>query len=419
MVSWKEGIDWFNWNINDPETIPVKSGHFFVSAYFGSDDSGDGSPNAPWRTINHARANSTEADTIVIKTGIYDEDLPTEALNRNIIGEGLVHIRGTNSELNWWYPGDSRLIKNVQFSRQHMVNQNSNDPLFEHCTFFDLRFNSNRSCSVRNSVFLNCYISHASNSINTSLKLENSIFKNCGLNYPSESSKGIIEACYLDASCILDYNHNQIEGSGVSQNNILGIYNKNGVYVNSDGLDGNISAPPLFNNEAGGGFSLKQNSPHKKLEIGFLGFGQAHYYQLGEQNWLQSIIDSSNNLSFNGNTGEIQVSTDTTVETPEFMESILRYAPILKMSGFPFVNEASVIGSRDILDLVYEMDWVRPDGMYSGIWKRFRFGEIPTLDHEGKSNGEEGFIWTTAEKIPLIRRKYRFTFLAGGLGTPN
>ncbi|REE01101.1 hypothetical protein [Marinoscillum furvescens] len=419
MPNWKEGIDW----ATDPTGATAKANHYFVAPW-GDDGTGTGTAANPWQTIATAIASTSSTATIVIYTGVYQET-GLSAGTRNIIGDGSVMLLGAGSGIGLTIGGSNNYVKNIIFKNYDTglrITNSANSTYAEDCVFVNAgllnqytftggAFGYIRGCILINSVY----------TAGQATARRDTTFDSIIINSPI-SGNGTHRGCYIDENSHLTMT---VAGDPATNSNIRGSITIDGTSytdlaaanaANPTYFSGCVDLDPKFNNAEGGDFSLAADSPHIGAgnagnNIGGTTFGQSYFY--GSE-WLDAIIDSDANLTYNVSTGEIEVAADTVVETGEFQESNLRYLPRLDLCGFPSLDNDAIIALAGQDRLIYECAWSGLDGIY-GPWKRFRFGEIPSVDTLGNYNGEEDYRWGETEKIIMYKRKYRFTFRANGL----
>lgn len=418
MANWKEGIDW----ITDPTGATALANHSFIAPW-GDDATGDGSHTNPWQTLEKGAADG--ASTLILYTGVYTLS-GNNTYNHTYRGDGLVIVEGNGYDFSHTAAGWQKVVlrngnlysnnnrNNYGIVGIDLLLDDTASPQFTSCIFINSTFALNGSlCAIGHSIFINCDLTLSSGFGEGFEGSGNNLYTNGGFH-----------SVYFDTDCTIN-----IAGSPkISNSNLRATVTGAGSFAETGTI---LNTDPLYNNPEGGDFSSQAGSPHvgsgsgsttkcndfieelggSKTNIGATTFGQSYFYG---SDWLDSIIGSSANLSYNVSTGEIEVSSDVVVESGEFQEANLRYLPKLNLCGFPDVSNDPLIALAGEDRLIYECAWAGLDGVY-GDWEKFRFGEVPTIDTLGNYNGETDYRWGELEKIIMFKRKYRFTFRSSGL----
>ena len=408
MANWKYGVSFDGDGNMQPE-----ANHIFVSAIFGSDVSGNGSPSNPYASVQHAENQTASINTLVVGTGAYNivNWTPKHGTIR-IQGDGYVLFYGGIGQTFFPYGNIHGRLTNLVFKDYDDLWINyyhSTD--WNKVTLINCRNSAGSTGSDINDLI--CINSYFENRDDRPVTLNRGVFVNSTLRSTrDETGKNYFTAnnVFFDSTSIVEAPN----ASSLTLNHCNYLNSPIGNVV----VNNSIAQEPLFNNSLGGDFSLQPNSPmvgtgSGGTNIGGVSIGDSHYVDTNqtEDNWWETILNSNGSIDFDS-LGQLEVSVQTEIETSEFVESDLRFAPILSISGFPLVHIDPVISIPGSSHLIYEADFAQLDGIYTGEWKKLRFGEIPSWNEEtGLYNGDDNFDWSKAVKIPHLKRKYRFTFL--------
>lgn len=429
MASWKEGID--------HTTGLDLANHLFV-AKWGS-NSNDGSSATPYLTITYAVSQASTGDTIVVYTGYYQEDSIDQSSKAiTYQADGYVILDGNTNDLITACGG------NIDFRGFIMRDYGNIFPVggggtgtraIRQCVLFDVNtgIQGDNSGGGSSPVTIDCILINCdyTNRQRGGESIHNrNIVINSRFAVSARFGTDGVWSSYFDSDSTLEFIKEQqgnvpITSGETDYNNIQCPIIWDGTsYVDLSAqvtdiptINANsINTDPLFSNKAAGDFSLQANSPHISTgldaeNIGGTKFGASY---LQGSSFLDSIINSSSNLSYNG-LGEIQVSSETLAESPQVDYGFLRYIGVVDFSGIPNINTDPLITLNEstVRHLTYEMRWAGNDGVF-GSYRKFRWGEVPSLDDSDKSNGEDDYNWSEINKIVARKVQYRFKFIVGG-----
>lgn len=439
MPNWKEGID-----VTVPGGLTPLPNYRFVAPW-GSDSTGDGTPATPWASLSYAVSQSSGSAKIVLYTGVYSES-GISLNSQTIIGDGYVSLEAITTgqtlfNVTTRYPYfilENLTIRDYEYGVNHTVDtDNINHPYhFKNCVLINTKIYSNDNGSNNLSQFnlQDCI------AINSTIDVRHrsylgmtsaaAIHRRCiFINSIVQTNHGIW-GCYFDADCDLQLEFssdgsNQVHTQWTNYNDIeCPITYLGTVYANLQAqlaavpnVNANsINMPPLFNNLAGGDFSLQMASPLIATGPAGENIGgtlQADAFFRGSQLIDALVAEGDPDLVYNAQDDIELVGSPVQVTSPLQVNSQLRYLPKIDFAGFPDISLDTIISNVGDDILTYEIAWSLSDVGALGAYKKFRLGEIPTLDNSGKSNGEDGFEWGQSQKIPAKRFALRLTFRNG------
>ena len=446
------GIDWA---ADGTGATPLANHHFVSKSSDGTGTLND--PEDPYPTILAAATAASEGDTIVVGTGNYAENLGIITIHLSIKGDGYCVLDGVAET----HLIDLRNNKKVMFSgfiiKDYLLEAqiaNTNSLLFFYqcivlrCTYDALALSA-ISSAARETIFIDSTITR-NNTSNTpgddqfptewgdmawgALGGEDYLYFLCIFIGSELNGNSPWSGCYFDSdSKIETFDTDPLGGTGredgiarMDNNNIECNITWEGVNYTTLALFqatettimvGSFSTDPKFNNSDGGDYTLLSASPHigageNGENIGGTNFGNSYFQG---SNLMDGVVNSSPNLSYNPS-GEILVAVDTIAESSELDFGFLRFVGKIDVAGFPDILTDPTISTNDLTNpnhLIYEMKFAGVDGVF-GLYKKYRFGIVPTVDDSGKGNGESGHNFDEVNKVVAQKVKFRFGFLAGG-----
>lgn len=423
--NFKEGILWSA----DPTGSTAIANHFFISKS-GDDGTGDGSQDFPYATIAFAvTQHGTAAGTVyVIGAGQWNE-FEIGLGQASLLADGYVEFKGASPTVRINNTGNTAgTFTGIIFNTCRPVG-GSRDTLIEKCVFLNSNPSQNGNTNahtIRDCIFFNSVYTFAGSTSQTppitpGLVIDNCIFINSNLtpaNTTTASGTLRIDNSYFDQNCTITF----------SAATLPGTWNKNnfrGSFIDFDS-SGNpftrltdINTDPFYNNESGGDFSLQTNSPHIGFgtngeDIASFGLGTGFFQGVPA---LDNAVAANPDVSYSG-LGELQVDNGTSqvITLDEVDYGFLRNIPTIRLSGF-FDLLLDVVPDSNFLinpnHITCEIRWAGLDDVY-GVYYKFRYNEIPSLDNAGLSNGENGYSWAQINKIPAKKWQLRVTLLAEG-----
>ena len=253
---------------------PVYSGPSWYASVSGSDQSGDGSEEFPFLTIQKALNSCNTADSVLVASGIYFENISWPSTNGiKLIGSGATETILDGSEQGTVVVINSTIVDTSTLITGFLIQNGA--------TLFDNNYNSIGGgvyLSGSSPTIANLIIAGNSGSMDASgitLTSASPLLKNITItnNYTFETNAGALY-CIDDANpvlqnCIIWGNH----GGDIQVNNNSTL---SATYSNIRGNwigDGNIDANPLFCNMNIENYTLAENSPCVGSGVGGVNMG--------------------------------------------------------------------------------------------------------------------------------------------------
>lgn len=421
MSNWKEGVDW----VADPTGNTTLPNHAF---HWGqAPDGGTGGKDDPFNDLQ-AAIQATSAGGTTITQGRHQGEL--KGFNKLIKGENVAVLDG------FGLSNIGEINKNTLISLQNLTVRNyaniyvfaggNPEVIYTNVVFIGCHFSIMGSLSIKatNCWFVDCTFnfSYARGSFN------NSSFYNCGfINSPFGSGVSIILSCYFDSTsaCTLstsssrtgrfDYNFFEPE----TNITINGSVHEN--LIEQQALDpshnpNSRAGDARFNNLAAFDFSIASGSP--LLGRGLNGTNIANVKE--GVSMVQGIAEFDQTVSANPNVavdslGQLRVVDSgppfVRLEFPvEVTEGQLpnRQGPVV-LAGFTDLK-TSVFDSNLLLinpnPLTLEMRFALVgEDIAAQPWKPYRWNERPTVNGDGTTNGEAGYLWSDNREVLFTQRQ--------------
>jgi len=384
----------------------ILDGDIYVSS-LGDDTSGNGSPTHPYKSFQKAINVAVPSNRIIVGTGYYSGSI--SVLDKNDLhfyADGITNIKGSLEKLG------NKCSFNGFHCKDFVIGGKCK--FINNCRFINGGLRSNIG-TVANSLFVNSLITASGTN------LYNCSFINCKVGAELQYNFIEILDCHFDShttanlksnlTSVFDY-CNQGPGSSVFiDSSEFG--NAAAVHAAFNSYQSNgVSFLPVFNNEFMLDYTLHSTSP--LIERGSNG---QHIGAYKEGFSLHSPVNVSNSFALTGAAltnilidpdGNYQLTgfpLDGSIDTKEIdLQGVVLLSDFFLYAeqSFETPNHNAVVDTENIYShpniLTFKMRYSE-NPLTTEHFKVFAWGKQPTIDANGKANGEVGFDVSTSEVI--------------------
>lgn len=390
------------------------TGNIYVSKS-GSDANPGTDPNNPKLTIASAVLAATTGQTIIVGSGLYQEDNITVGISKEIIADGIVVMSGLAGQTCFIASDRARFVGLI-FSGYTTNINTPNANSIRQCVIEDCVFNggnvilrANGAGTLANAIrckFINCQTVQGADRGTDFFEQKRMIGCICiGCNILDFVT---LESCYVDATSTISLDAtvtSQIINSNIRTSSI-----SNATLVNV------IDVNPLFlGDPVDLEFTVSATSPMIAAGINAVNIGDVKIGSLQNEGSVEWGInpESAGNTAF-GLNGELTLTSGSSSnrDSDQIDLGTVRNSPFIRLNGLvdylnnvPDTNNTLVNPNH----LVFAAQWAGEDGIFNGTWRLFRWNENLQLDINGASNGETNFDWGNLVDIQLRYIKIRTT----------
>jgi len=411
--------------IFDPTGNTAYAKRYFVSKS-GNDINAGSDPNLPKRTVKEGLI-LTKGDynkVVYIGTGAYHETLlPSDRVAME--GDGDVRLIGNgvdNLFLNGNTLNQANVISYMTISNYPKISDNNKQLLVFGGTFIGTQIVSDDQALILSACrLINCSVVARGTGIGLYNKIYGNIFENTTITISSSVNDISFYGNYISSNCSLEYQN--IAKVAVSEyNNVRCPITVAGVnYANLAAMKlsvpsievNSIDQDPLFlGNPQKFEFIVDKTSPNVTGTGILYNIGSVKTGNLQNSLSLEFGTAPQSNINTNWSSGELKVTTGTEGrrESASIDLGQVFSSPIIRINAaLDFLNHTP--DAENLManpnPLVFEAQWADVDGVFNGIWKKFRFGVPMQIDSNGKHSGEIGFL-----QIGLVNIQMRYVKVA-------
>lgn len=387
-----------------------KNGDYYVSK--SGSDANPGTSDLPFLTIAYAATQAFNNATVIVGTGVYEEDLTT-VKDCIFEADGFVILSGLNSTGGGFTSSGLKDFYIYNFSTFTLCSSVYGG--YEGCVFIACGLTTGNASSLAiRTKFINCSLTTANRTIGT---ISECLLINSPMEFTNASYDIDLTSSHLDSNSSIDL-AGTLTGSN---NNILST-----ITAATNSLTLTTSFDPLFlGSPSRLEFLVNEASQLISGGVAGINIGNVRTGDLQNRNSLEWGLnpDTAGNTAFNANSALLLTSgTSSQRKSQPIYLGQKRRAPRLVLNGItdflnsvPDNNNALVNSNHLTIGVVWGDSEAAVQALIdSDSWEFFRYGERMRVDGSGLYTGESLYDWEDENDLlfswyaigPIIRDDY-------------
>jgi len=422
-----KGIDW----VGDATGQTALANTWFVSKS-GNDTPVDGQdPNTPYLTVAVAVAAASAGDTVVVGSGIYVFTL-LDIDGRHVTGDQIVIFDSGGPTSNFAIDvtasaqANSSLTDIIFIRYQNVISTDdvAGVSIFG-CTFIGGFVNPKRNITseVHGNKFVNCSVEYQKGSTGIARAIKDNVYINSSVDYTDDGGSWtalqLIENEYLDANSDLTFESTAISLVDQMEFSIIrgGVTVDVTVYADlaaaiigegAGAFDDCLNVDPLFlGTPSNQEFIIPANSPAIGAGKNNTNIGDLKIGNVQNATSTEFGVSPQSNVDTAFVSGELEVSSGTSGrrESASIDLGQIFTSPTIRLNAnlefFVDHTPDSDNTQANPNHLIFEADWAGNDGVFNGVFEKFRWNRPMQQDVNSKFSGEDGFVLSGLVDIPI------------------